>query len=74
MTDIKLVTHYKMFLHMGIIIYVHVEEKQQFFFERLLPWDLICMSLSYLSQVSEQLSCSYVYIHVYMSYTIHKCK
>ena len=26
--------------------------RQQVFFERLLPWDLICMSLPYVSQVS----------------------
>ena len=29
------------------------------FFERLLPWDLICISFLCLSQVSEYLSCTY---------------
>ena len=32
-------------------------QRQQFFFERLLPWDLICISFLCLSQVSEYLSC-----------------
>ena len=37
-----------------------VRVRQQFSFERLLPWDLICIS-NCLSQVSEYLSCIHVY-------------
>ena len=46
---------------LSLIMYMYMSHpRQQFFFERLLPWDLIC-----LSQVSEYL---HVYIHVQYVY------
>ena len=39
-------------------MHMYMYSRQQFFFERLLPWDLICISFLCLSQVSEYLSCT----------------
>ena len=46
--------HGQMYIHVHVYIHAHV----QIFFERLLPWDLICISFLCLSQMSEYLSCT----------------
>ena len=46
---------------------VELQARRQFFFERLLPWDLICIPFLCLSQVSEYLSCMHIHTECYTS-------